>query len=186
MDRTLIPRFLPENYRSAAARPGSPMTGLLAAMEALHGPAERILDSLPIYVSPWGAPDEFVLLQASWLGLDRYFDWSGDRPGKGAPRFRTGTARLRLLVAEAAALDRERGTRDTLRRILEIATGAKGVEIDEGAPDGRAQPFHFTVRAPAAARPLADFVARNVEGERPAHASYSIVFQEMEQIPDKE
>jgi phage tail-like protein len=186
MDRALIPRFLPENYRLAAARPASPLAAMLAVMEGLHAPAEAVIDHLDDFVSPNRAPDPFVLLLGSWLGLDRYFDWSGDRPGKGAPRFRTGTARLRLLVAEAAALDRERGTRDTLRRILEIATGAKGFEIDEGAPDGRARPFHFTVRAPAAARPLADFVARIVEGERPAHASYSIVFQEMEQIPDKE
>ncbi|MBA2920483.1 hypothetical protein GON01_02110 [Sphingomonas sp. MAH-20] len=186
MDRALIPRFLPENYRLAAARPDSPLAAVLAVMEGLHAPAEAVIDHLDDFVSPSRAPDPFVLLLGSWLGLDRYFDWSGDRPGKGAPRFRTGTARLRLLVAEAAALDRERGTYDALLRFLEIATGATGFAIEEGDPDGRARPFHFTVRAPASARPLADFVARIVEGERPAHASYDIVFAEADQTPEKE
>jgi hypothetical protein len=178
MDRTLIPRFLPENYRSAAARPGSPMTGLLAAMEALHGPAERILDSLPIYVSPWGAPDEFVLLQASWLGLDRYFDWSGDRPGAGVPRFRAGPGRLRHFVAEAAALNRERGTPATLLRILELATGLAGFAIEEGS-----RPFHLIVRAPAGAVALSDLIERIVEGERPTHTTFEILFANPEPEP---
>jgi phage tail-like protein len=178
MDRALIPRFLPENYRLAAARPDAPLAAMLAVMEGLHAPAEAVIDHLDDFVSPNRAPDPFVLLLASWLGLDRYFDWSGDRPGKGNPRFRTGTSRLRLLVAEAAELDRERGTHDALRRFLEIATGTRDFAIDEGASDGSARPFHFTVHAPAAARPLADFVARIVEGERPAHATYDIVFEE--------
>ncbi len=36
MDRALIPRFLPENYRLAAARPNGPLAAMLAVME---GPA---------------------------------------------------------------------------------------------------------------------------------------------------
>lgn len=176
MDRALIPRFLPENYRLAAGRADSPLAAMLAVMEGLHAPAEAVIDHLDDFVSPNRAPDPFVLLLGSWLGLDRYFDWSGDRPGKGTPRFRTGTARLRLLVAEAAELDRERGTHEALLRFLEIATGTTGFAIVEGAADGTPAPFHFTVRAPAAARPLADFVARIIEGERPAHATYEIVY----------
>jgi len=171
MDRSLIPRFMPENYRIAAARPNGLLAAMLAAMEALHAPAERVLGALDTYVSPWRAPDDFVLLQASWLGLDRYFDWTGDRPGVGVPRFRTGPGRLRLLVAEAAALNRERGTPATLLRYLEIATGIPGFSIEETA-----RPFHFIVHAPAGALALADLIGRIVDGERPTHTTYEILF----------
>lgn len=177
MDRTQIPRFLPENYRIAAARPDSPLSAMLAVMEGMHAPAEMVIDNLDAYVSPFQAPDPFVLLQASWLGIDRYFDWSGDRPGAGAPRFRTGIGPLRLLVAEAAELGRERGTRDALIRFLETATGIRGFTVAEGAPDGAPLPFHFTVRAPAAAAPLEDFILRIIEGERPAHATFDLSFE---------
>lgn len=181
MDRALILRLLPENYRLAGERPDGPLAAMLGAMEALHAPVESVLGSLDSYVGPLGAPDAFVLLQASWLGLDRYFEWSGDRPGAGAPRFRAGTGRLRLLVAEAAELGRERGTERALIRFLEIATGAPGFRIAEGAPDGTPRPFHVTVRAPAAAEPLSDLVERIVEGERPAHATYDLLFDPPDQ-----
>jgi phage tail-like protein len=185
MDRHLIPRFLPENYRLAAEQPASPLGAMLAAMEALHGPAEQVIETLDAYVSPYRAPDPFVLLQASWLGLDRYFDWSGGRPGMGTPRYRAGIRQLRLLTAEAAELDRERGTHDALVRFLELATGITGFAIADGAADGTSRPFHFTVSAPAAAAALASLVERIVEGERPAHATYEIVFLPPPTAPEK-
>ena len=171
MDRALIPRFLPENYRLAAHRGDSVLSAMLGAMDRLHAPAETVIAGLDAYVSPLRSPDAFVLMQASWLGLDRYFDWSGDRPDLGEPRFRTGIARLRLLVAEAAALALERGTRHALVRFLEIATGVRGFAIDEVA-----RPFHLVIRAPASAAPLAGFIARIVDGERPAHATWELAF----------
>ena len=170
MDRALIPRFLPENYRFAATD-RSPLMGMLAAMEEMHAPVEHILDTREAYVTPWRAPDPFVMMQAAWLGLDRYFDWGGGRPGIGTPRFRSGTDRLRLLVEIAAELNRHRGTRETLLTFLRVATGVEGFSISEGPG-----PFHFTVNAPAQARPLADLVARMVAGESPAHATFDIVF----------
>lgn len=176
MDRNEIPRFLPESYRIAASRPNGPLAAMLAIMEGMHAPAEIVIDNLAAYVSPFAAPDPFVLLQASWLGIDRYFDWSGDRPGAGTPRFRTGIAPLRLLVAEAAELGRERGTQGALIRFLETATGIRGFTVVEGAPDGTPIPFHFTVHAPAATAPLEDFILRIIEGERPAHATFDLVF----------
>ena len=174
MERRLIPRFLPENYRIVASREQGPLAAMLAAMEALHAPVEEILDSIDAYVSPYRAPDQFILLQASWLGLDRYFDWSGDRPGAGVPRFRPGFGRLRLLVAEAAALSRDRGMPATLLRFLTVATGIEGFAIDEGA--GATKPFHFTLHAPSSARSFENLVQRIVEGERPTHTTYEIIF----------
>lgn len=173
MDQALIPRFLPENYRFAAARPDGVLAALLAVMDGMHAPAEAAVDALDAHVRPLGAPDAFVLLQASWLGLDRYFEWSGDQPGAGAPRFRAGVDRLRLLVAEAATLGRERGTNRALVRFLELATGRTGFRIGDGGP----RPFHVTIAAPADAAPLRDLVERIVAGERPAHATYDLLFE---------
>lgn len=173
MDRALIPRFLPENYRLAAERPDGALAALLAVMEGMHAPAEAAVDGLDAYLDPVRAPDAFVLLQASWLGLDRYFDWSGDRPGLGAPRFRAGVDRLRLLVAEAAALGRERGTAHALTRFLELATGRTGFRVDDRTP----RPFHVSVTAPADAAPLHKLIERIVAGERPAHATYDLRFE---------
>lgn len=170
MDRALITRFLPENYRSAATD-RSALMGMLAAMEAMHEPVEQILETREAYVSPWRAPDPFVMMQAGWLGLDLYFDWGGGRPGVGTPRFRSGTDRLRLLVAIAAELNRHRGTRETLLSFLRVATGVEGFTVSDG-PGA----FHFTVHAPARARPFADLVNRMVAGESPAHATFDIVF----------
>ena len=176
MDRRHIQRFLPENFRFAASRPDGVTAAMLAAMEALHEPDEAIIANIDGYVSPNRAPGDFVMLQASWLGLDRYFDWSGGRPGTGKPHFAAGVNQLRLLMAEAAELLRRRGMHDTLLRFLELATGVRGFAIAEGKADGTARPFHFTLNAPAEALPLARLVSRIVEGERPAHATYDINF----------
>lgn len=178
MDPAQIVRFLPENYRHAAARPDGVTAALLAAMDAMHAPVEAVIEGIDGYVSPWRAPDDFVLLQASWLGLDRYFDWSGGCPGAGRPSFAGGIGNLRRLLGEAAELLRRRGRRDMLVRFLELATGCEGFAIEDGNPDGSAHPFHMTVRAPAQARPQRRLVSRIVAEERPAHATYDIVFAE--------
>jgi hypothetical protein len=179
MEAARIEHFLPENFRLAATNPRGVAHAMLQAMEALHAPDEAIIERIdsffsPIRVDP--AHEDFVLLQASWLGLERYFNWTGGRPGLGTPSFPSGIANLRLLVAEAAELLRERGMESTLIRFLELATGTKGFAIADGLPDGAPSPFHFTLFAPEAVRAQADLVARIVAGERPAHATYSILY----------
>jgi hypothetical protein len=176
MQASDIAKFLPENFRRAALRTDGATAALLAAMEGLHAPDEEIIANFDRYISPWRAPDNFVMLQASWFGLDRYFDWTGGRAGLGQPIFAGGIANLRLLVAEAAELMRRRGMAATLLRFLELATGTRGFSLRDGAPDNPARAFHFTLTAPAQLQPLHDLIERIVEGERPAHASYAIVF----------
>jgi hypothetical protein len=179
MEAMRIQRFLPENFRLAASDPRGVTQAMLQAMEALHAPDEAIIDGIDSYFSPIRVPAdkaEFVLLQASWLGLERYFNWSGGRPGAGMPSFPGGIANLRLLVAEAARLLRERGMESTLIRFLELATGTQGFTIAHGMPDRTPRPFHFTLFAPEGTRAQADLITRIVAGERPAHATYSIVF----------
>lgn len=175
MEQNQILRFLPENYRFAASDARGPLAALLAAMDELQTTDETIIEHFDDYISPYRAPDDFVMLQASWLGLDRYFDWSGGRPGAGRPIYHAGVNQLRLLVAEAAELLRQRGRTATLLRFLEVATGVRGFRIAEGPTEGQ-RPFHFTLEAPFEARPLERLVVRIVDGERPAHATYTIEF----------
>lgn len=171
MRHNLIPRFLPENYRQAATE-GSVLMALLVSMESMHAPVEELLGQIDDVVSPARTPEAFVPMLAGWLGLDRYLDWSGGRPGKGTPRFRGGLPALRRLLAAMPELSRERGTGDSLRRLLTIATACAGFRIEED----RARSAHLRVTAPAVAQPFADLIHRITDGERPAHATYEIIF----------
>jgi phage tail-like protein len=172
MERQRILRYLPENYQLAAVDERGVMAAMLAIMEAMHAPVDRVLRTLDSYFAPFRAPDAFVLMQASWLGLDRYFDWSGGSPGVGEARYPAGTDQLRLLIAEFPELVRERGTHHALTRFLEVATGVRGFVVTDGTiPDDA---FHIVVDAPAEAAPLQDLVRRVVAGERPAHATWDV------------
>lgn len=172
MEQRRILRYLPENYQLAARDERSVLRALLAVMESLHAPVDRVLRNLDSFFDPFRAPAPFVLMQASWLGLDRYFDWSGGTFGAGDARYAAGTDQLRLLIAEFPELVRSRGTRASLTRFLEVATGVGGFRVEDGAP--QAAPFHVVVHIPAAAEPLRDLIERIVAGERPAHATWEI------------
>jgi len=177
MERQRILRYLPENYQLAAADPGGVLAAMLGVMEGMHAPVDRVLRSIDAFFDPFRAPEPFVLLQASWLGLDRYFDWSGGSPGVGEARYPAGTDQLRLLIAEFPELVRSRGTHRSLTRFLEVATGVRGFTVEDGDQAGPA--FHILVHVPPAATPLLDLVDRVVAGERPAHATW-----EIRMIPD--
>ena len=180
MDRARIARYLPENYQLAAADERGALSAILAVMEGMHAPAERVLRSLDSFVDPYRASDPFVLMQASWLGLDRYFEWSGGSVGVGDARFAAGNDRLRLLIAELPSLVRSRGTRLALTRFLEVATGVPGFVIEDANDFGTTRTFHLIVHVPKDAVPLIDLVRRIVAGERPAHATYEIRLPEAE------
>jgi phage tail-like protein len=172
MEQQRILRYLPENYQLAAADGRGVMRAMLAVMEGMHAPVDRVLRSLDSFFDPYRAPDPFVLLQATWLGLDRYFDWSGGSPGVGEARFPAGIDRLRLLIVEFPVLVRSRGTHQSLTRFLEVATGITGFIVEDGMQTGSA--FHIVVHVPATAASLADLVRRIVAGERPAHATWEV------------
>ncbi|HWA89857.1 MAG TPA: phage tail protein [Rhizomicrobium sp.] len=177
MERHRILQFLPETYRSAA-REGSALMAILAVMEAQHAPAEDVLARADEFIDPWRAPDDFAVMLASWLDLDRYLDWTSGRKGVGEPRYVPGLGNLRALSAEAAQLMRWRGTRYALERFLAVATGLAGFRVTENPPDekGAARPFHIHVQAPAAASRMSDLVRRVVDEERPAYVTYDIAF----------
>ena len=172
MDRRRILRYLPENYQLAAVDERGVMAAMLAIMEAMHAPVDRVLRSIDAFFDPLRAPAPFVLMQASWLGLDRYFEWSGGAPGLGEARYAAGIGQLRLLIAEFPTLVRSRGTHRSLTRFLEVATGVRGFTVADGRSADEA--FHIIVEAPAEAAPLRDLVERIVAGERPAHATWEV------------
>jgi len=172
MKQQRILRYLPENYQLAAEDERSVMRGMLAVMEGMVDPVDNLLGRLDTYFDPYRAPDAFVLMQATWLGLDRYFDWSGGSPGVGEARYPAGIDRLRMLIAEFPTLVRSRGTHKSLIRFLEVATGLSGFSVDDG--DQSSGAFHIVVTVPANAAQLDDLIARIVAGERPAHATWEI------------
>jgi phage tail-like protein len=174
MEQRRILRYLPENYQLAAAHDRGVMRGMLAVMEGMHAPVDRVLRSLDSYFDPYRAPDAFVLLQATWLGLDRYFDWSGGSPGLGEARYPAGIDRLRMLIAEFPELVRSRGTHQSLIRFLEVATGLSGFAVEDGNKMQAIGAFHIVVQVPANAAQLDDLIRRIVAGERPAHATWEI------------
>jgi len=183
MRQERILRYLPENYQLAAADRRGVMRALLAVMEGMHAPVDRILRSLDTYVDPCRAPEDFVLMQATWLGLDRYFDWTGGMPGAGEAQYAAGTDQLRLLIAEFPELVRSRGTNRSLTRFLEVATGIPGFVIEDGMQTGQA--FHIVVHVPAAAAAFLELVRRISAGERPAHATWEIRMIEQDPVKKK-
>jgi phage tail-like protein len=176
MDPRRILHYLPQNYRVAAASEPNILMAMLSVMDAMQAPSEAVLGSIDSYFDPYRAPDAFVLMQASWLGLDRYFEWSGGSYGYGEPSFPTGIGRLRLLIGEYPSLVRSRGTRFALTRFLEVATGISGFSVDDGSASG--EDFHILVHAPKSALPFQNFVRMIVAGERPAHATWDVQFAE--------
>src|SRR5207237_868669 len=159
-----IQLLLPAIFQRVAL-PGSPLAALLAVMEDLHAPDEAVLASLDSVFDPRRAPDRFVPLLARWLDLDRLLE----RPGGGATSWDTamtsGLRRLRELLANAAYLSKWRGTDKGLRLFLEVATGARGFDIDEevAGDDGRPVAFHVRVVAPPEAAPHAALITRIIE-----------------------
>lgn len=179
MQATRIRKLLPENLR-ADLPPGNPRDAILALMEAAHAPAEQALAELDARFDPRRAPDAFVVLLAGWMALNPYLnvrDWQqGGRRG----RIAIDVGRLRELTAHAAELARLRGTPAAMLRFLELATGVGGFALDSeptGA-DGRTQPFHARVTAPAEARSQEQLVELIVQREKPAFATVELRWAE--------
>lgn len=172
-----ILELLPGAFQ-ASAWEGSPLLGLVAAMEALHAPSEAALDDLDATFDPRRAPPRFAAYLAHWVDLDRIVrvEPVGDQGGSLA----VPTGRLRELVAEAAELSRWRGTAYGLRRFLEVATGVEGIEVDEhvGDGEGRTLPFHVRVRLPAHAAVQRTLVHTIVASEKPAYVTSEVRFAE--------
>lgn len=182
MNQASIERLLPEVFRRTLM-PESPLAAIIAAMESLLSPAEQALASLPDQLSPDRARDDFVILLAYFVDLDRYLPKALDVDPEHAPivaPLASGIGRLRELVRAAPALARWRGTARGLRVFLETATGLLGFIVEDAGPtdsEHAVEPFHIRIRAPADARVYHDLVKRIVEQEKPAYVTYEILYQ---------
>jgi phage tail-like protein len=167
MKRSEIELLLPRIFQRGA-RPGQPLSALLEVMEALHQPDEEVLERLDAVFNPYWTRDDFCPFLAQWVDLDRILPVT------------TGSGCLRQLIASATELAQWRGTAGGLIRFLETATGMGGFQVDEQVPDegGRPKPFHFRVVAPAAAAAHRAMILRIIESEKPAYATYELVFGE--------
>lgn len=169
-------RYLPELYE------GDDLMGrFLMLFESFWGPVETQIDNVYGYFDPALTPPDFLRWLATWFDL--------------ALNERLPEERQRRLVREAVPLYRRRGTRQGLRRYLEIYTGGEvhiieqraenfrlgtGAKLGPGIALGRDNhPHTFTVmlrlpeedtRNPAW---IADICAL-IEAEKPAHTAYTL------------
>ncbi|MDQ5824439.1 MAG: phage tail protein [Chloroflexota bacterium] len=176
MKQSEIERLLPAVI-GRTAREGNPLHTLLAVMEMLHDPSERVLDDLDSYFDPLRAPDAFIPYLAGWVDLDRLLVANpAELREKAPPPFPTGVGRLRELVAAAAFLAKWRGTATGLLRSLEIATGIQGFSVVENPPGPalQAQPFHIRVHMPTEAAAYEILIRRIIEMEKPAYVTYDL------------
>jgi phage tail-like protein len=160
-----IEQLLPSVFQRSAGQ-GSPLYALLAAMETLHAPVEEILQRVFTYFSAYQTRDEFVPYLASWVDLA----WLAADDGRVLP-FPGGLGHLRGLIDGAADNAHWLGTARGLRVFLETATGA-GMIVEDAQPGT----FHLIVRAPAAAQEYEQTIRRIIETEKPAYATYEVVF----------
>lgn len=176
MKQREIEHLLPEVFRRTA-HPGTPLSALLGAMEALHAPPERALQDLGRYFNAYRAPDAFVSFLARWVDLDWLLTDAEAAPGVALP-LPSGLGRLRELVAAAAYLSKWRGTAKGLVRFLQTATGAEGFRIEENPLDGDGFPraFHLLIHAPAEAAAFRSLIERIIEMEKPAYVTYELKF----------
>ena len=182
MKRTEIERLLPAIFQRTL-HPGNPLTALLEIMEALHAPAEAVLERLDSFFDPHRTTDEFVPFLAYWVDLDRLFEEApGGKWQVALSRYpiTSGFGRLRELIAGAAYLSQWRGTKKGLLLFLQTATGVEDFEIEERVLDagGRPRLFHIKVRASAEGAPHRTLIERIIELEKPAHVTYELEFAE--------
>ncbi len=163
-----IAGLLPDVIRRTHV-PGGVLDAVLAVMAEQHRPVESVLEHFDLYVDPYRCPARFVPYLARWVG----YDWllPGDPTGSAA--LPTGDGPLRDLLAEAAELARLRGTGPGLLRTLELAVGVRGFSVEPGPAE---RPFTIVVRAPSAARPFADLVARIVTHDKPAFVTAEVTY----------
>jgi phage tail-like protein len=179
MKRSDIERLLPEVFQRTV-QPRTPILAILETMEALHAPAEEVLDDLDSFFDPYCTTDSFVFYLAQWVDLGHFI---GGIPGdyrSNTLNFRGGIGRLRELIVAAAYLAKWRGTIKGLIHFLEAATGIPGYEVNELPLDsaGQVRPFHIVVRAPSEAEPFDALIHDIVRVEKPAYVTYNLEYKQ--------
>jgi phage tail-like protein len=185
MDSAAIGRLLPGVFQSAlhpaqagVVEPDRRLAAVLGVMETLQTPVEAVLDSLHRHLDPRQAPPRFVPYLAGWVDLDWLLLATPDQPAATATPLASGMGHLRELVAAAVEIARWRGTAGGLLRFLDTATGIPGFGVEENVTGDPPIPraFHLRILAPAAAEPYQPLIERVIVAEKPAYATYELVF----------
>ena len=129
----------------------------LLAIEEILTPVEQTVDNFDLYLDPGTAPDFFLEQIAAWLGLTLDEKWPSEK--------------RRTVVAEAAELYRQRGTRRGLSRHLEIYTDITPEIIE---PDDHPHHFQVILRVPAGQEIDRATVDRIIRAGKPAHTTYTL------------
>ena len=139
---------------------------------------EQILDDLPRYVTPGtgsadGTPDEFLPWLSQWVALSLRTDVTLDAARDNALR--------RAFIGSMVRLYRYRGTKRSMKELLEIFTG-KDVVIDDQV---EGEPFFFRVSLNldaiktsnniAAFERVKELAHAVIRLEKPAHTRYRLI-----------
>ncbi|MDP2354768.1 MAG: phage tail protein [Beijerinckiaceae bacterium] len=175
MEMRLIPRLLPEAMQMGVT-PGSVLETLVGIMQSHLTPDEMILGDLDRWFDPRRAPEDFLMMLAGWVGLERTLVSEID---SATARPTIDSAAIRELILRAAEFARERGTARTLKRILSIVTNSDAITVIENPPgdDGEPQAFHVRVELPNSALRHEALARRVVENWKPASVTSEIVFR---------
>ncbi|MCB9646145.1 MAG: hypothetical protein H6730_06055 [Deltaproteobacteria bacterium] len=149
----------------------TPFAAQLDVMAALLAPAEAALERFPEALAPERAPAPFLPLLARWLHLDRSM----------AP----DEAALRALLAHAALLWRNRGTRRGLEDALACVLGRGNFRVEQARPPAdaargaavRFETFHVRVKVVPEAAAWRPHLERLVETMKPIHVSHELLFE---------
>jgi phage tail-like protein len=162
---SLLPRVI-----QRSVQPGDPLDALLAAMEGLHEPTERLARDVEQVARPWQAPERMLAYLARWVDVDAVLA-AGAAGSPAQPGLPGGAGQLRELICAAAQLAQWRGTARGLALYLRAATGVDGFAVEETVLDerGATRPFVIRVRWPAAAQGQLPLVRRVIEVAKPAY-----------------
>jgi len=184
-----IARLLPAVYQQAMpvgpdAETDSVLAAALSVMEAMHLSTEGFLLDHTRFIDPLRAEPRFLTALAGWVGLAPYIEGVAGPP--------LAIADLRELTRRAAALARSRGTAEAILAICELVTGLDGFSIEETitGEDGRRIPFHFRLRAPAAAEARREALEKILRLEKPSYVTADILFdstpeESYDELPDR-
>lgn len=167
MNEPLLLGVLPDVFQVSATS-SLPLSALVTAADDMQAPVHAILDGIDQMVHPYRAPDALVPYLSRWVDLD-WLTIPAPEATEGAA-LGIPVARQRDLIANAADLSARRGTPAGLTRLLQLATGVGGFEVDD-APGA----FHVIVRVPQPAVDRVELVQRIVALAKPAHVTSEVV-----------
>lgn len=153
-----IEPLLPEFYVRMMPR-SEVLRGLLASMAALLQPQEYAHDRLVERLDPHTAPKEMLVVLCQWVGMD--------------PSLCFNEPAMRRLILLAPQLNARRGTRETLRILLETCMGQQGFSIEESVD----RPHTIVIHAPAVLRNHALRVEAIIRVGKPAHIRHAISWE---------